>query len=230
MIAIVVPAHNEEAFIERCVESLVAAGRHPELGGEVVEIVVVLDSCHDRTGFLARNLGAKTVDLRAKNVGLARQSGAELALAQGARWLAFTDADTCVASDWLVAQLSLETDAVCGTVAVSDWLDYGPRMKRHFELTYRDVDGHSHVHGANLGVCAKAYTRAGGFTAGVTGEDHALVKALGSTGARISWSRLPRVVTSARPNYRAPEGFGATLKEIAERCAWAGTNGTMETS
>lgn len=222
MIGIVVPAHNEEKLIEACLQSLNMAAVHPALQGEPVEIIVVLDSCDDRTGHLARSLGAKTLDIQARNVGLARQLGAQAMLATGARWLSFTDADSVVGPDWLVAQLAENADAVCGTVEVIDWEIYGVRMARHFELTYEDADGHHHIHGANLGVSADAYRTAGGFLNLETSEDCALVEALESTGARIAWSRKPRVTTSARPSFRAPGGFGATLERIEKLREWVG--------
>ena len=112
MIGIIVPAHDEEERIEDCVQSLFTAAAHPALNSEPVKVIVVLDACQDRTGVLARSLGALTIDVWAKNVGLARQRGATLALEAGARWLAFTDADSVVASDWLVAQLALDRKSV----------------------------------------------------------------------------------------------------------------------
>lgn len=229
MIAIIIPAHNEEERIEACLQSLLMASRSSELRGETVEIIVVLDGCHDRTGYLARSLGATTIEIHASNVGTARQAGAEAAIASGARWLAFTDADTVVAPDWLSAQLALKADAVCGTVSIEEWSHYGAKMERHFELTYTDQDGHSHIHGANLGVSAQAFQVAGGFLSLTTGEDVALVKALENTGARIAWSRAPRVVTSARPDYKAPGGFGATLERIARLGQWSGVHGALAT-
>lgn len=222
MIGIIVPAHNEEERIEACLQSLIGAAGHTGLAGEPVEIIVVLDACSDRTGPLARSLGVRTLHTHARNVGAARQQGARVAVSAGARWLAFTDADSVVAPEWLVAQLALGADAVCGTIAVDDWGIYGERMHRHFELTYTDEDGHSHIHGANLGVSAQAYTAAGGFMDLATGEDVALVEALQKSGARIAWSRTPRVVTSVRPNFKAPGGFGATLEKIEKLCQWAG--------
>lgn len=222
MIAIIVPAHNEEERIATCLRSLMKAASHPYLAGEPVSIVVALDACEDRTGAIARDMGAQTVEVDSRNVGIARQVGARLAVEAGARWLAFTDADSVVEPAWLAAQLALKADAVCGTIAVEDWGVYGERMQRHFDLTYTDVDGHSHIHGANLGVSAVAYAAAGGFPALATGEDVALVEALKSSGARIAWSRAPRVMTSVRPNFKAPGGFGATLERIEKLRAWVG--------
>lgn len=215
MIGVVVPAHDEEAHIAACLQSLTVAARCPRLGGEEVRVVVVLDSCTDATADIARSFGATLLAVQAKNVGLARAQGAELALAEGARWLAFTDADSVVGPEWISEQLALGSDAVCGTIEVRDWGAYGQRMRRHFENTYTDADGHRHVHGANLGVSATAYRGVGGFRPLASSEDVALVDALRESGASIAWSAAPRVVTSARRHFRAPEGFGATLQRVA---------------
>lgn len=217
MIAVIVPAHDEEAHIGACLKAVAEAAACPDLGGEAVLSIVVLDACSDNTQRIARRHGATVLNVAARNVGVARAAGSALALAAGARWLAFTDADTLVAPDWLTAQLALHamgSDAVCGTVAVDDWGDYGERMQQHYQSSYTDADGHQHIHGANLGVSAAAYRRAGGFQPLVSSEDVALVKALQGCGAVIAWSAQARVVTSARRQFRAPDGFGATLLRV----------------
>lgn len=214
MIAVIVPVHNEQALLAGCLRAVREASRRRYLNGEAVLRVVVLDACTDASGDIARSAGAHTLSLQACNVGAARALGAQWAIDRGARWLAFTDADTVVAADWLAAQLALDSDAVCGTVAVSDWGDYGERMRRHYDATYTDADGHQHIHGANLGVNAAAYVRAGGFQPLISSEDVALVRSLQASGARIAWSAAPRVTTSARRLYKAPLGFGATLQRI----------------
>ncbi|MDO9402848.1 MAG: glycosyltransferase [Polaromonas sp.] len=213
MIGVVVPAHNEEKYIAATLRALQRAAASPRLK-EAVRIVVVLDACTDGTGEIARSLGVHTLQTRAGNVGVARAAGARHALDAGARWLAFTDADTLVHPDWLAEQLSHASDAVCGTVAVDDWSGYESAMRQHFEDTYTDADGHRHIHGANLGVSAEAYLRAGGFQPLASSEDVALVHALERSGSSITWSASPRVVTSARMDFRAPAGFGATLVRV----------------
>lgn len=218
MIAIIVPAHNESQHIARCLFSLHCAARCPGLAGEAVRIFVVADACTDDTAATAGRWGATVLASAARNVGSARALGAQAALDAGARWLAFTDADTTVAQDWLAQQLALDSDAVCGTVAVHSWSAWGrlaQAMQLHFASTYFDRDGHRHIHGANLGVSAAAYRSAGGFCALVSSEDVALVRALEESGARIAWSAAPRVATSARKQFRAPDGFGATLLQMA---------------
>ena len=225
MIAAIVPAHNEARHIARCLDALLVAAQCPDLCGEPVRLYVVADACADATAQKAAALAAQVLLTDARNVGMARALGAQAALAGGARWLAFTDADTQVAPDWFAQQLAQASDAVCGTVQVRDWRSWGvlqEHMRKHFSRTYFDADGHRHIHGANLGVSAAAYQRAGGFAALTSSEDVALVEALQRTGARIAWSAAPRVVTSARRQYRAPEGFGAALAEAAHQAAHHG--------
>lgn len=222
MLGVVVPAHDEEEHIEVCLASLRVAACHPSLGGEEVMIIVALDACSDDTAGVALRLGATVVNTNARNVGIARAIGADVALAAGARWLAFTDADSVVAPDWLSAQLIQRTDAVCGTIEVRDWGDYGEAMRVQHQQTYRDVDGHRHVHGANLGVSAAAYRQVGGFAPLSSSEDVALVNALHVNGSSIAWSASPRVVTSARRGYRAPGGFGETLARVERELAQGG--------
>ena len=96
MIGMIVPAHNEEALLAPCLAALIDASRHEDLAGEAVRIVVVLDACNDFSGAIARAYGVETLTLKARNVGIARATGADLLLADGARWLAFTDADSRV--------------------------------------------------------------------------------------------------------------------------------------
>ena len=221
MIGIVIPAHNEAEHIGATLAAAARAAVHPLLNGESVRVVVVLDACDDATASIAESYGTQhdvtTLALLARNVGVARAAGATQLLDDGARWLAFTDADTIVSPDWLVTQLAQEADAVCGSISVEDWSAHGSDsdfIRDHFARTYTDANGHRHIHGANLGVSAQAYRRVGGFQPLACSEDVALVEALQASGARIAWSAAPRVSTSARRNARARGGFGDTLLAV----------------
>jgi glycosyltransferase involved in cell wall biosynthesis len=217
MLAVVIPAHNEADLISACVHSIIRASRHPDLEDEEVRIFVVMDSCTDETGLIAASLGAQVLPVEMRNVGAARATGAQTALAQGARWLAFSDADTTVAGDWLAQQISCRTDAVCGVISIENWAGHSAAVRQDFTRTYRDRDGHRHIHGANLGVSAAAYVAVGGFRPFASNEDVALVEALIAANATVAWSAATRVVTSARLDSRAPRGFGATLRAVRLR-------------
>lgn len=213
-IGVVIPAHDEAALIVACLRSVDRAAAYMKAVGVDVTIHVVCDACSDGTAthVLARGIQPLMANLR--NVGAARAIGATAALAAGAEWLAFTDADTEVSATWLLDQIALRADAVCGTIDVANWGTYGARMHEHFGLTYRDVDGHRHIHGANFGISAAAYRATGGFKSLASHEDVALVQALIGGCFNIAWSAVPRVTTSARADYRAPGGFGATLERV----------------
>jgi hypothetical protein len=79
--------------------------------------------------------------------------------------------------------------------------------------------------GANLGMSAAAYRRAGGFSPLACHEDVALVEALIASGADVAWSSRPRVVTSARLDSRADGGFGTLLARLAAQAAGGPASG-----
>jgi glycosyltransferase involved in cell wall biosynthesis len=214
VIGVVVPAHNEEAYLDACLGALSRATSHAALAGEEVRIVVVLDACTDGSRAIAANHHVIAIEADVRNVGAARCRGAARLLAEGARWLAFTDADTLVSESWLSDQLSLGVDAVCGCVTVEDWSEHVPQVRARYDLHYQHRDGHCHVHGANLGISAAAYTKAGGFSPLQVSEDVALINALIEAGAHVAWSALPTVVTSARRRARATGGFATFLMSL----------------
>jgi len=228
MIGVAIPAHNEEACLPACLTALLRAARHPGLAGEPVAVCVVLDACDDasravverhQAQFAAVDCVLDCLEIAARQVGAARAAGARHLLAREARWLAFTDADTRVSPEWLAAQLGLNAEVVCGSVAVDDWTPHAALasvVHGHFSASYQDRDGHRHIHGANLGVSAAAYQAAGGFANVACHEDVLLVRALEKMGARFAWSAQPRVTTSARIDARARGGFGDTLKGWGE--------------
>jgi glycosyltransferase involved in cell wall biosynthesis len=222
LVGVVVPAHNEEDLLPSCLASLGRAAQW--LRGTPVHLVVVADACHDRTVEVARRGGATVVTIGAQSVGAARAAGVREVLRQAGRlnpaevWLAMTDADTLVPARWLREQArhgDRGWDAVAGTVRVADWSAYRPDVRSLFRTRYgAGIAPHTHVHGANLGVRASAYLRAGGFPEVPTAEDRALVAALTASGSRVRRTRSLAVVTSARREARAPHGFSHYLAEL----------------
>ncbi|BEP15210.1 glycosyltransferase family 2 protein [Acidothermaceae bacterium B102] len=220
-IGVVVPARNEEALLPACLASLQTAASHPGLGGVRVRLLVVLDGCTDGSADVASAAGVRILVVDAGNVGIARAAGVSEILrwepAIDGLWLAMTDADTTVPYHWLSAQLRLVqtgADVVVGTVQVDAWEEHPPAMASRFARHYAagfDGSGHSHVHGANLGVRASAYVRAGGVAGLALSEDHALVEACSATGARVVRTADLPVTTSARRTGRAAGGFADLL-------------------
>ena len=223
---VVIPAHDEASRLRGCVQSvLVAAGHLPF----PTSVVVVLDACTDGSAELASSLGdavhALEVDLR--NVGAARAAGFEYAksLSTAASddevWYATTDADSRVDPDWLIRQIGSGADVVLGVVRVPNWRNTSTVAIRRYLSSYQtkyrpDGRGHRHVHGANMGFRAGTYWQAGGFAPLANDEDVDLVRRFRTAGVRIDSDRRISVSTSARPVGRAPRGFAAHLRSVAE--------------
>ncbi|MDQ1085264.1 MULTISPECIES: glycosyltransferase family 2 protein [Microbacterium] len=222
-VAVVIPAHDEEALIGRCLASVgraVAAAqqRHPDL---VATVVVVLDACSDTTAPQARRWPVHRIEIEARNVGTARRTGVAHALSlldasPHDTWIAMTDADTVVPRDWLTHQLDLAdagVDLVLGTVR-PDFADLSARHASYWRATHHRGRPPGNVHGANLGVRASTYAEAGGIPDLVEHEDVALVRAVRALGARERASDVHEVETSGRLVGRTPAGYAAFLARV----------------
>ncbi|MDU9394090.1 glycosyltransferase [Pseudomonas sp. zfem002] len=217
MIAVIIPAHNEAEALPRCLIAVQAAARMAQAAGHRVQILLVLDRCSDASAAIARRFAVETLRVDARNVGQARRAGAALMLERGAQWLACTDADSCVPAHWLLCQLAFAVDAVCGTVHVEQWLpEQDAALRERYLQRYQLREGHRHVHGANLGICARAYQRVGGFQPLALNEDVRLVEDLRACGASIVWTARNSVATSARLDPRARGGFGDYLRGLVQ--------------
>jgi glycosyltransferase involved in cell wall biosynthesis len=181
-----------------------------------VFLVVVADACSDDTALVAEPWADAVIRSEAGCVGAARRTGCALALSEGCRWLANTDADGRVPEHWLAHQTGRAADVVCGTVALgaSRWV--GAEARLRYAEGYRAEDGHRHIHGANLGISALAYRTLGGFPALPCHEDVALVERAVQEGVPVAWTAGAPVSTSARLNARAPHGFAAHLRRLAD--------------
>ncbi len=219
-IGVVVPAHDEELVVARCLESIGRAAQDVSLP---VTIVVVLDDCGDRTERICRSFPVDVLAVRARSVGVARHVGASALLSgvadTDAIWLSNTDADSVVPSIWLRDQLDLAllgADAVVGTVGLSDEESV---LSGDFKVSYALSIGrgwnHPHVHGANLGVRGSAYLSAGGFPPLAVHEDRLLLRRLDASGATVIRSTRIQVQTSARLIGRCEGGFATALRQHA---------------
>ena len=240
-VAVVVPAHDEEALLPAALAAI-AVAQHAVAarGGPPVDVVVVADACADRTADVARSAGVRVLPVQFRSVGRARAAGVADALSRVRHvpsdrvWLATTDADSVVPPGWLEHQLALAdggADLVLGTVDVLDWSHQPPHVERRWRASYDPRDGHRHVHGANAGARADAYLAVGGFAAVDREEDVALAAAMRHR--RVVRTGGQPVVTSARHQGRAPAGFAghlARLARLAEVAQWTGSQGSGSTS
>jgi glycosyltransferase involved in cell wall biosynthesis len=248
-IDVVIPARDEEESLGACLQAVLASRRALMRLDPTpfvrCRIVVVLDACTDDSIGVAESFGdAVTVlETAAGNVGAARGIGARHVMASFDRpaehWICSTDADTVVPETWLADHLAVaETGAYVGLGRVEPSGDtLPPSALDAWKRAHSDVSVR-HVYGANLGVRADAYLRAGGFPAIRLGEDEELVRAIdaleshgddtysGAIGGAIGSAdagragRVARVegvaVTSDRLDGRTSGGFAGFLRRLVD--------------
>jgi glycosyltransferase involved in cell wall biosynthesis len=107
----IVPAYNEEALIARTLDILRESAA-PLKGG--FEIIVANDDSSDRTAEIAREKGARVIDVKKRQIAAVRNAGASIASGD---ILVFVDADTHVTTNTLLAMEKLlvkRPDVVAG--------------------------------------------------------------------------------------------------------------------
>jgi len=227
-IGIVLPVHNEEQHIGAALSALGVAMSHPGVATHHCRLVIVLDSCNDSTAQVVRRWSrthsrnsCTVIECRSANVGTARQLGCMALLTDWDGldperiWIATTDADSEVPSDWLSVQSARHDagyDFWAGRVAIRDWSSRSVEAARAWTTRY--VGERAPIHGANLGFNAGAYLEAGGFQPLPTGEDRALHAAIRNRSRAVYHDHRALVVTSARRDARAPKGFADRLDSI----------------
>src|SRR6185295_11333788 len=90
MVSFIVPAHNEEAWIGRCLDAIRDAVVPLK---ESYEIIVVDDSSSDATASIARQWGARVLPVSHRKISATRNSGAK---DSHGNILFFVDADTLI--------------------------------------------------------------------------------------------------------------------------------------
>lgn len=94
--SVIIPAHNEEQYIEKCLQSILAAAKHVQPLN--VEMIVVANRCTDRTCEIAEKCGAKVVVNDTKCISAIRNAGV---FASEGEIIATIDADSCMAETTL---------------------------------------------------------------------------------------------------------------------------------
>ncbi len=232
-LAVVVPAHDEEELLGRCLQAVSAAvaALREACPRVVTTTLVVLDSCTDGTADVAAQHDVRTLAVTARSVGAARREGVRAAtravtarepVTPDAVWVACTDADTVVPPDWLVQQVGA-ADAGAGLVVgtvVPDERDLDPATYAAW-LGRHGPGAPVPVHGANLGVRLDAYEAAGGFPPVAEHEDVLLVAALRADGVHEA-PGLP-ALTSGRRHGRVGRGFAGYLRDLETTLVTLGT-------
>lgn len=89
-ISVVIPAHNEQAYLPRLLDTVDAARSRYHRGDHGVEVIVADNASTDSTSEIARSRGCWVVEVQERRIATVRNRGAAAACGS---WLAFIDAD-----------------------------------------------------------------------------------------------------------------------------------------
>jgi len=165
LLSIIIPTHNSELTIEKCINSLTSQS-YPR---EKFEIIVVDDGSTDNTTRIAKNAGADRIIITEPcALGQARNVGVENA---NSNLLGFIDSDCEAKNDWVKTIVKeLETlHAIGGSVqngnpqSLVAWAEYFVEFSFYNEFKQRFVSKIG-LPGCNLACTRDAFNKSGGFT------------------------------------------------------------------
>lgn len=225
VMAVVVPVHNEADHLGSTLCSIASASAAVDLP---VLLVTVLDRCSDGSRLLvdqaaerSRRTEIRVVEGDFATIGTVRNAGLRSVSHRWPHvplhriWTAHTDADTRVPTHWLTEQAEVAAsgiDLVIGT-AVPDEPEGTPAHRLWWEQ-HNPAEGHTAIHGANLGIRMGSLLSIGGFTDRAVAEDVATVRRLQAAGVHWCATDRVRVITSARRTGRILDGFAGYMRDL----------------
>lgn len=157
MISVVVPAYNEEDYIEKCLQSLMNQEEMPD------EIIVVNNNSTDRTEEIVKKYPVILVTEKKKGTIAARNKGFDLAKGT---IIARTDADTIVPPDWIkkIKQHFKDTKLIAlsgpanfypipEVVQLYNWQTVA------MDKSFKQIVGHDCMYGFNLALRKSAWEK-----------------------------------------------------------------------
>ena len=191
-VSFIIPAHNEERWIGQCLTSIRRAMENID---EQYEAIVVDDTSTDSTLDIAKQQGARTIQVAYRKISAVRNAGARAALGDV---FFFVDADTQANGRAVAAALDILRDGAVGGGCVPDLDGRVPLWGRVVHLAACTMGRLIRLVGGCFLFCTRdAFNAVGGFSESLyAGEDIAFVRALKKAGRFVVPG--PTVTTSAR--------------------------------
>jgi GT2 family glycosyltransferase len=183
LVSFVIPVHNDDVRLRRCLSSIVG-NEYPR---ELIEIIVVDNDSTDGSARAAREQSAIVIKSSESSVAALRNKGARAALGS---IIAFVDSDHEIDRYWIETAVDVlsaadvaATGAPCLTQPGPNWVQQQYDGLRDHPQRREDV---AWLGSGNLAVKRAAFDRAGGFDATLTAcEDVDLCNRLQQAGYRI---------------------------------------------
>ena len=192
MISFIVPAHNEERWIGKCLDSIRTT---MEKVTGPYEVIVVDDASTDATHQIAQQMGARVLRVEHRKISAVRNAGARVACGEV---FFFVDADTQASERAVSAALAALHAGAVGGGCVPALDGRIPLWGRIIHFIACGMGRLIRLVGGCFLFCTReAYVATGGFSESLyAGEDIAFVQALKKLGRFVVPG--PTVVTSAR--------------------------------
>ncbi|MFL1465515.1 glycosyltransferase [Marinobacter sp. HN1S83] len=208
-VSILVPAHNEEKHISKCIESLLAQS-YPE---DRYEIIVVNNRSSDDTKGIACKYPVAVHDYNGVGIGAVRNYAVENSTGE---ILAFIDADCVAPADWVetavtkVLSMPGELRVVGGDALMSD---EPSRLEKYwFFKRVRKHNDMKNLNGASMIFPKKLFDEVGGFNVALNaGEDSDFSHRIRQYGTRIEYDERLDVIHL---------GYPKTFKQFCARQFW----------
>jgi glycosyltransferase involved in cell wall biosynthesis len=217
MISFIIPAHNEQAWIGRCVSAIRSGA---ESLGEPHEIIVVDDASTDITASVARQHGAQVVRVEHRQIAATRNSGAQHAHGD---ILFFVDADTLTNGPAIQSALHAVRTGSIGGGCVPRFEGWLPWWFRMIEPLIKPAVRLARFlpSGAFLFCTRSAFQAAGGFNENYyAAEEVAFVAALKRQGR---FAILAETVSTSGRKFR--EHSFLTFARLSARLVFFGSRG-----
>lgn len=201
-ISVIIPAYNEEKLIGKCIQAL----KEQTLPQNQYEIIVVDNNSTDKTSKIVKSYGAAVYTYKKmQRVAAARQFGSSIAKG---KILAFMDADSFAAKDWLETILTYfdrkkTLIAICGVALPEDgkWYIRAGFFIYNYLSQLNQIFGTVLPWGFNFAIRKSAFERIGGYNLRLTSYDDAEIglRLKQTFGKRsIYYSQNLKVYTSTR--------------------------------
>ena len=178
-VSVIVPAHNEEKYVERCIGSVKQAASQVKCG---VEVIVVCNRCTDRTAELAEARGARVVNDESRCIATVRNAG--IAAARG-KVIMTIDCDNRMTEDTIREVLGmLNSGRYIGGGAPLRFERYSLALRLN-DLMCRAGFGITGLYCGIFWAEKRTFDAIGGFAEKKAGEDIATAKALRAYGKRL---------------------------------------------
>jgi glycosyltransferase involved in cell wall biosynthesis len=188
-LSIIIPAYNEEGYIEK---TLLSITRSPHKN---YEIIVVCDSCSDRTEQISKKYTDKVHSVNFKNVAKARNFGASYA---NGNILVFFDADTVCSENYLHSILK-NVDSGFGYGAPKIISESGTRKGKYIMKKMNTFNKKNKTVGGNCFVQKEHFLKINGFDDKlIKGQDTDFGHRLRNNGVKYVFIEDAHVVTSER--------------------------------